>query len=108
MRHRPVLTNKFNAENTIGARVTTQTVDWNAYYDLLSATYSTGNIPDIAIMHRSTLPNFVARELVEPLGDGLAAAGVDFNDFLPVAKEAVTIDGQVYALPFDITRCSST
>lgn len=97
-----VLTNRFNAENTIGAKVTTQTVDWNTYYDLLSATYSTGNIPDVAVMHRSVLPNFAKRGLVDPIGDDLSRAGVDMNDFVPVAKEAVTVDDKVYALPFDI------
>ena len=97
-----VLTNKFNAENKIGAKVTTQTVDWGTYYDLLSATYSTSNIPDVAVMHRSVLPNFASRGLLEPLGEDFAASGVDVNDFVPAAKEAVSVDGQIYALPFDI------
>jgi hypothetical protein len=39
------LTNQFNAENQIGATVVTQTVDWGTYYDLLSATYASDNIP---------------------------------------------------------------
>ena len=96
------LTNKFNAENTISAKVVTQTVDWGTYYDLLSATYSTGNIPDVAVMHGSTLPNFVARDLVEPIGEDLAAAGVDVDDFTQAARAAVTVDDTVYGLPFDV------
>ena len=97
-----VLTNKFNAENKIGAKVVTQTVDWNTYYDLLSATYSTGNVPDVAVMHRSVLPNFVKRDLLTPIGDQLTKAGVDQTDWSPVARAAVTMDGKVYAIPFDI------
>ena len=97
-----VLTNKFNAENKIGAKVITQTVDWHTYYDLLSATYSTGNVPDVAIMHRSLLPNFALRGLIDPIGDDLQKAGVDYSDFVPEAQKAVTIEGKVYALPFDI------
>ena len=97
-----VLTNKFNAENKIGAKVTTQTVDWNAYYDLLSATYTTNNIPDVAVMHRSVLPNFASRGLLTPLGADLTNAGVDMKDWVPVARDAVTVDGKVYAIPFDV------
>ena len=97
-----VLTNKFNAENTIGAKVVTQTVEWSKYYDLLSASYSTGNIPDLAVIHRSVLPNYANRGLVEPLGEDLAKAGIDFNDYVQAAKDAVTFKDQVYAMPFDI------
>ena len=96
------LTNKFNAENTIGAKVVTQTVDWNSYYDLLSATYSTGNIPDVAVMHRSALPNFVKRDLLTPLREPLTKAGVDFADYVPAAAAAVTVGNEAYAIPFDI------
>lgn len=97
-----VLTNKFNAENKIGAKVITQTVDWQTYYDQLSATYSTGNIPDVAVMHRSLLPNFASRGLIDPIGDDLKKSGIDFADFVPQAQDAVTIDSKIYAMPFDI------
>ena len=97
-----VLTNKFNAENGLGATVRTQTVEWGTYYDQLSATYSTGSIPDVAVMHRSVLPNFTTRKLVEPLAEGFAEAGVDTNDFAPAAREAVTVGDAIYGLPFDL------
>lgn len=97
-----VLTNKFNAENEIGATVRTQTADWGTYYDQLSASYSTGSIPDVAVMHRSVLPNFTMRNLVEPLSDAFAEAGIDTGDFAPAALEAVTVDDTVYGLPFDV------
>jgi len=96
------LTNQFNAENEIGATVVTQTADWGTYYDLLSATYAAGNIPDVAVMHGTVLPNFAARGLVEPIGEDLAAAGVDVEDFAPAARQAVTVEDQIYALPFDL------
>ena len=96
------LTNKFNAENTIGAKVVTQTVDWNTYYDQLSATYATGKIPDIAVMHRSVLPNFASRGLVDPIGADLTAAGVDLADLVPAARDGVTVDNKLFALPLDI------
>ena len=96
------LTNQFNAENQIGATVVTQTVDWGTYYDLLSATYASDNIPDVAVMHGTVLPNFASRGLLEPLGEDLAAAGVDVEDFAAAARTAVTVEDEIYALPFDL------
>ncbi len=97
-----VLTNKFNAENKEGIKVNTQNVDWNAYYDLLSTKLASNEAPDIAVMHRSTLPNFVARDLIESIGEDLTKAGVDLNDFAKPAREAVTYENKTWGLPFDI------
>jgi multiple sugar transport system substrate-binding protein len=96
------LTNQFNAENTLGAKVVTQTVDWGAYYDQLTATYSTGNIPDVAVMHSSVMPNFSDRDLLTPLADGFAAAGIDTADFVPAALKNATTNDTLYALPYDL------
>lgn len=96
------LTNKFNAENTIGATVTAQNVEWGAYYDQLTATYSTGSIPDIAVMHASVMPNFTTRELLTPLDEPFAAAGIDTADFAPAALQNATANDTLYALPFDL------
>jgi multiple sugar transport system substrate-binding protein len=96
------LTNKFNAENTIGAKVVTQTVDWGAYYDLLTATYSTGNIPDVAVMHASVMPNFSERDLLTPLSGPMADLGIDTNDFVPAALKNASSRDEIYALPYDL------
>ncbi|MDQ0322389.1 multiple sugar transport system substrate-binding protein [Pararhizobium capsulatum DSM 1112] len=96
------LTNKFNAENTIGAKVVTQTVDWGAYYDLLTATYSTGNIPDVAVMHASVMPNFSDRDLLTPLSKSMADLGIDTKDFVPAALKNASSGDEVYALPYDL------
>jgi multiple sugar transport system substrate-binding protein len=96
------LTNKFNAENKIGAKVVTQTVDWGAYYDLLTATYSTGNIPDVAVMHASVMPNFSGRDLLTPLSKPMADLGIDTKDFAPAALKNASANGEIYALPYDL------
>lgn len=96
------LANQFAAENTLGATVATQIVDWGAYYDLLTATYSTGSIPDVAVMHGSVLPNFAERGLLMPLGPVFAEAGIDTADFVPAALANATSGGEVYALPYDL------
>lgn len=97
-----VMTNKFNAENGEGITVKTQTVDWGSYYNRLSATYASGNTPAVAVMHRSQLPNYVVRRLVEPLGESFEKVGIDTSDFVETAQKAITINDTVYALPFDI------
>ncbi|WP_244475273.1 extracellular solute-binding protein [Rhizobium sp. Leaf341] len=97
-----VLTNKFNAENKLGAKVVTQTVEWGAYYDQLTATYSTGNIPDVAVMHASVMPNFSGRDLLTPLSGPLKELGIPSDDFVPAALKNATANGEIYALPFDL------
>lgn len=96
------LVNEFNATNEGGHTVAVQTADWGAYYDLLTATYQTGNIPDVAVMHSSVMPDFVSRDLLTPLGPLLAEAGIDTADFVPAALENASADGELYALPFDL------
>ena len=97
-----VLANKFNAENKEGITVKTQSVEWGVYYDRLSANVAGRTPPDIAVMHRSVLPNYVVRNLLQPLGKDFATVGIDTADFVPVAREAVTFKGEVWALPFDL------
>lgn len=97
-----VLTNKFNAENEYGITVETENVDWWTYYDRLTATFAGGEPPDIAVMHRSTLPNFLARGMFRALDEDFAAAGIDVSDFTATALEAVTFNGKVYGLPWDV------
>jgi multiple sugar transport system substrate-binding protein len=97
-----VLTNKFNAENKEGITVKTQSVEWGVYYDRLSANIAGGTPPDVAVMHRSVMPNYLTRNLLQPLGKSFPTAGIDPADFLPAAREAITAKGEIYALPFDL------
>jgi multiple sugar transport system substrate-binding protein len=97
-----VLTNRFNAGNPQGIFVRTQTVEWSAYYDHLSAMLAAGNPPDVAVMHRSALPDFTVRSLVLPLRAELEAVGIDLDDYVAAAREAVTSRDEVFALPFDL------
>ena len=96
------LTNQYNATNPDGHTVVTQTAEWGAFYDLLTATYETGTVPDVSVMHGSILPNFTSRDLVEPLGPLFEEAGIDTADFVPAALTNASVDGEIYALPFDL------
>ncbi|MDV6331953.1 ABC transporter substrate-binding protein [Asticcacaulis sp. 201] len=70
-------------------------------YDQLSAQYAAGDPPDIVVMHMSTLPDFASRHLIEPLDADFKAIGLDVGNFTPAARNGVTINGQVYGMPFD-------
>jgi len=95
------ITNQFNATNKDATTVKTQVIEWGPYYDQLTARIVSGDVPTIAVMHESALGDFVARNLVEPLDDGLASVGVTPSEFTDHARRGVVIGGKVYALPFD-------
>lgn len=96
------LINNFNATNEEGITIQVQGTEWGSYYDQLNATFAGGDAPDIAVMHRTRLLDYAARNLVLPIGDALEAGGVDVADFAGPALDAVSVDGQVYGLPFDL------
>jgi multiple sugar transport system substrate-binding protein len=93
------LINKFNAENP-DVYVKVNVVYWPGY-DQLSAEMAAGDPPDLVTMHESVISDYSQRHLIIPLDDGLRSAGVDPAGFTRVAREGVTHDGHVYALPFD-------
>jgi multiple sugar transport system substrate-binding protein len=93
------LVNQFEAENP-DVRVRVNTVFWPGY-DQLTAQLAANDEPDLVTMHSSVIPDYQARGLLEPVGDELAAAGVDPARFSEAARKAVTIDGRIWGLPFD-------
>jgi multiple sugar transport system substrate-binding protein len=95
------ITNQFNATNPDHVVVKPQIVEWGPYYDQLSARIVSGDIPTVAVMHESVLGDFVARNLVEPLDDGLKSVGITPAEFTDQARRGTVIGGKLYALPFD-------
>jgi len=96
-----VMINAFNDQsNTV--QINVQGTEWGSYYDQLNAAFAGGNPPDMAVMHRTRLIDYVDRELVLPIGDEMEAAGISLDDFAGPALDAVTVDGEVYGLPFDL------
>jgi multiple sugar transport system substrate-binding protein len=93
------LINQFNATNQDGIVVKPQIIEWGPYYDQLSSRIVSGDVPVVAVMHESSLGDFVNR--VEPLDDGLKAVGVTNAEFTGHAKHGVVLDGKTYALPWD-------
>ncbi|MBP0583187.1 extracellular solute-binding protein [Labrys sp. LIt4] len=93
------LINKFNAESK-DTHVKVDIVEWPGY-DQLTARIRSGEPPTISVMHEAVISDYSSRGLLEPLDEGLKAAGVDTADFTDAAKAGVTKDGKTFALPFD-------
>jgi len=93
------LINKFNAESP-DTHVKVDIVEWPGY-DQLTARIRSGEPPTISVMHEAVISDYQSRGLLEPLNDGLKAAGVNVADFTGAAQAGVTKDGKIYALPFD-------
>ena len=98
-----ILTNKFNAENEMGVTVNRLGgAEWGTYYDALNTTFAGGNPPDVAVMHGSNLPDYTSRDLILPIGDRLADNDINPDDWTDPARGAVTGEGNVYGVPFDL------
>ena len=95
------LVNLFNATNPDNIVVKPQIIEWGPYYQQLTARLAAHDIPTIAVMHSAQLGDFVRAKVVQPVGEDLKAAGIDPADFTPNARAAVTMDGQIYAMPWD-------
>ena len=95
------LLNLFNATNKDGIVVKPQIIEWGPYYQQLTARFAAKDVPTIAVMHAAQIGDFIRARIVTPIGDDLKAAGIDPADFTPNARDAVTIDGKVYAMPWD-------
>jgi len=95
------LVNKFNATNKDNIVVKPQIVEWGPYYDQLTARIVARDVPTIAVMHESSLGDFVHRKLIEPMDDSFKSVGIDTAQFSDQARAGTSFSGKTYALPFD-------
>ncbi len=93
--------NAFTAQNN-GVKIDLRPANWDRYYEQLQASYASGTPPDVHILHRHRLPEFIETNALAPLDDDLQKSGIDIKDWEPQAREAVTIDGTIYGVPVDM------
>jgi multiple sugar transport system substrate-binding protein len=74
---------------------------WGEYYTKLVTAVGNGTGPDIGISHTSRLPDLINQGVVTELDTPGAEAGVDWNSYNQNLLNAVTVDGQHYAVPID-------
>jgi len=92
------LVNQFNKEQN-QIFVNQQPLDWGQYYNKLLASMVGGNPPDLAIIHRSSLVDYVERGTLLPIDKYVSnSLKVDYFDNI---LQAATFNSQLYALPLD-------
>jgi multiple sugar transport system substrate-binding protein len=85
-----------------GLSVEASLLSWgNPFYTKLALSTSSGRPPDVTVAHLSRVPLLAQAELLEPVADQFAAAGITEDKFTPAAWEKATVDGTTYAVPLD-------
>jgi multiple sugar transport system substrate-binding protein len=73
------------------------------YYKLLDMAFSTKkNVPDFLIMHVDSIPTYVKKDLLQPVDDIAAKAGIKKSDFVDAPVHYETINGKWMGIPLDI------
>lgn len=78
------------------------TVKYTDYYTKLTTALTSKNAPDVVVIHRDHLLNYVPKGALLPLNAELAAANAPLDDFVPAALKGCQFDGETYAIPLDI------
>ncbi len=95
------LVKEFSSQNK-KINVSMNTVDWAVYYQKVPSAVSTGEGPDVGIMHADQLGTNAARGVVIPLDDVANALGLKESGFAPLVWNAGIYNNQRYGIPLDI------
>ncbi|GAA3335956.1 extracellular solute-binding protein [Amorphoplanes nipponensis] len=95
------LVDKFNTANP-NIKVTMNVYEWADYYQKVPAAVSTGNGPDLGIMHVDQVATNAARGVVLPLDDLAKSLQLTESDFSPPVWQAGVYNGKRYSIPLDV------
>ncbi|GGL53124.1 extracellular solute-binding protein [Wenxinia marina] len=97
------LIDDFNAAHEGEITIDATTLEWGVpFYSKVQTSVAVGEAPDIMTYHASRIPLAVDQGVLQPLtAEDFEAMGVSEADYAPATWDAVTVDGQQYALPFD-------
>jgi len=95
------LVDTFNAEHpNITVKMTV--MEWADYYAKIPSAVSSGNGPDVGIMHLDSVPTNAARNVIVPLDDVADALGLQKSDFAEIVWDAGVYEGQRFGIPLDV------
>ncbi|GIJ49304.1 sugar transporter [Virgisporangium aliadipatigenens] len=95
------LVDTFNGEHA-NIAVTVATYRWEDYYAKLPGAVTSGNGPDVAVMHMDMLATFAARKVIAPVDDVATALGLSENDFAPTVWKGGLYKDKRYGIPLDM------
>ena len=95
------LVDQFNTEHQ-NIKVTMNVYQWADYYQKVPAAVSTGNGPDLGIMHVDSVATNAARGVVLPLDDLAKSLNLTEGDFSPPVWQAGVYNNQRYSIPLDV------
>ncbi|WP_213518457.1 ABC transporter substrate-binding protein [Paenibacillus montaniterrae] len=71
------------------------------YYTRLRTAILSGNAPDIAIIHTTSMPQFVQNGYIEDVTAAAEQVGLDLSQLNSNIRESTEYNGQSYAVPLD-------
>lgn len=97
------LIDRFNEEHSGEIRIDATTLEWGMpFYTRVQTAAAVGEAADVMMYHASRIPLAVEQGILQPLtAEDWEAMGLGQDDFAPATWDAVTVDGQQYAVPFD-------
>lgn len=95
------LVDRFNAEHA-NIALSVITYQWADYYAKLPGAVSSGNGPDIAVMHMDQLATFAARKVIQPIDDVASALALTEADFAGSVWNGGRYGGKRYGIPLDM------
>ncbi|MGK5742988.1 ABC transporter substrate-binding protein [Micromonospora sp. URMC 103] len=95
------LVNQFNSEHQ-NIAVSVATYQWEDYYNKLPGAASSGNGPDIAVMHMDQLATFAARGVITELDDVAKTLELTEADFAPTVWKGGLYNNKRYGIPLDM------
>ena len=95
------LVDQFNSEHP-NIKVSMNVLQWEDYYPKVPTAVSSGNGPDIGIMHIDQLATNAARRVVIPVDEVATALELQQDDFAPAVWQAGIYKEKRYGIPLDV------
>ena len=93
------LIEQYNAENDNVTIINVNSGSYNAQQEAMLAAVAAGNFPTISMIDYKNVPFYAANGWLEPINN--YASTDDTEDFIPGLLEDLTLNGNVYALPYN-------